>query len=107
MNTDATAVEDRMAVPSEGSDRKKVTPRLARCARPLVFLAAISGLTSSLRAAPAVTCENFNELGNVYQQGVNTNGLNGMPRSEEHTSELQSRRDLVCRLLLEKKKKKK
>src|SRR5690349_22491430 len=28
-----------------------------------------------------------------------------MARSEEHTSELQSRRDLVCRLLLEKKKK--
>src|SRR5438874_7426582 len=27
-------------------------------------------------------------------------------RSEEHTSELQSRRDLVCRLLLEKKNKK-
>src|SRR5690349_23423270 len=25
------------------------------------------------------------------------------PRSEEHTSELQSRRELVCRLLLEKK----
>src|SRR6266403_4450873 len=25
-----------------------------------------------------------------------------LPRSEEHTSELQSRRDLVCRLLLEK-----
>src|SRR5690625_6733866 len=29
------------------------------------------------------------------------------PRSEEHTSELQSRGHLVCRLLLEKKKKKK
>src|SRR5687768_18266049 len=29
----------------------------------------------------------------------------GMPRSEEHTSELQSRLHLVCRLLLEKKKK--
>src|SRR2546422_1284077 len=29
------------------------------------------------------------------------------PRSEEHTSELQSRLHLVCRLLLEKKKKKK
>src|SRR5438874_13276094 len=28
----------------------------------------------------------------------------GFSRSEEHTSELQSRRDLVCRLLLEKKK---
>src|SRR2546422_5291464 len=29
----------------------------------------------------------------------------GRPRSEEHTSELQSRLHLVCRLLLEKKKK--
>src|SRR5258705_1899513 len=29
----------------------------------------------------------------------------GEPRSEEHTSELQSLRHLVCRLLLEKKKK--
>src|SRR5690606_40524769 len=28
-----------------------------------------------------------------------------VPRSEEHTSELQSRENLVCRLLLEKKKK--
>src|SRR5690606_40070034 len=28
-----------------------------------------------------------------------------IPRSEEHTSELQSRENLVCRLLLEKKKK--
>src|SRR5207249_5899543 len=31
--------------------------------------------------------------------------LTGKDRSEEHTSELQSRFDLVCRLLLEKKKK--
>src|SRR3712207_8807409 len=31
--------------------------------------------------------------------------LLGRPRSEEHTSELQSRQYLVCRLLLEKKKK--
>src|SRR5438874_8288562 len=30
--------------------------------------------------------------------------LSLLTRSEEHTSELQSRRDLVCRLLLEKKK---
>src|SRR5690349_23974220 len=30
--------------------------------------------------------------------------LHAAGRSEEHTSELQSRRDLVCRLLLEKKK---
>src|SRR5690349_25157296 len=32
--------------------------------------------------------------------------VRSLKRSEEHTSELQSRRDLVCRLLLEKKKKK-
>ena len=31
--------------------------------------------------------------------------LNVVSRSEEHTSELQSRRNLVCRLLLEKKNK--
>src|SRR2546427_8931888 len=31
--------------------------------------------------------------------------LAGRPRSEEHTSELQSQSNLVCRLLLEKKKK--
>src|SRR5437868_15461600 len=33
--------------------------------------------------------------------------LGAIERSEEHTSELQSRFDLVCRLLLEKKKKNK
>src|SRR5690606_41429681 len=32
-------------------------------------------------------------------------GEDGQHRSEEHTSELQSRENLVCRLLLEKKKK--
>src|SRR5690349_2999408 len=40
-------------------------------------------------------------LGQVYSR---SNYLS-RGRSEEHTSELQSRRDLVCRLLLEKKKK--
>src|SRR5688572_30959749 len=33
-------------------------------------------------------------------------GFDGFRRSEEHTSELQSQSNLVCRLLLEKKKKK-
>src|SRR3712207_7234096 len=33
-----------------------------------------------------------------------TSGGSARPRSEEHTSELQSRQYLVCRLLLEKKK---
>src|SRR5438132_5763951 len=38
---------------------------------------------------------------------VDTVGADRVDRSEEHTSELQSHSDLVCRLLLEKKKKKK
>src|SRR2546430_12181066 len=51
----------------------------------------------------------------TYELGYGFNGRNGkerkkhsveFPRSEEHTSELQSQSNLVCRLLLEKKKKK-
>src|SRR3712207_8584901 len=43
---------------------------------------------------------------NVGQQGRDDPALGGAGRrSEEHTSELQSRQYLVCRLLLEKKKK--
>src|SRR5206468_8749763 len=37
--------------------------------------------------------------------GIPRSGSRTTPRLEEHTSELQSRSDLVCRLLLEKKKK--
>src|SRR5438874_13371880 len=48
----------------------------------------------------------------VYLSGtkavdISSPAFSSFVRSEEHTSELQSRRDLVCRLLLEKKKKKK
>src|SRR3712207_7803896 len=51
--------------------------------------------------------------GSVRQVEVCQSGRRRLPsrgsdaRSEEHTSELQSRQYLVCRLLLEKKKKKK
>src|SRR5699024_12203500 len=43
----------------------------------------------------------------AYLKSINFNGNVTIyrKRSEEHTSELQSRFDLVCRLLLEKKKK--
>src|SRR5258707_11657652 len=46
----------------------------------------------------------------IVEAGVGVRGQRapvverGLPRSEEHTSELQSRQYLVCRLLLEKKK---
>src|SRR5256885_10875584 len=42
-----------------------------------------------------------------FEVGFEGVRLGGVPRSEEHTSELQSPCNLVCRLLLEKKKKKK
>src|SRR2546427_3148667 len=41
-----------------------------------------------------------------FEQLFNDMG-DALPRSEEHTSELQSQSNLVCRLLLEKKKKQK
>src|SRR5699024_11503349 len=59
----------------------------------------------------------YTELAKVYQlEGMNQEAYDllkkslkidefNKERSEEHTSELQSRFDLVCRLLLEKKKK--
>src|SRR5690349_24219346 len=56
-------------------------------------------------------CRLFARPGHAGAHGIQHSAqprvCNGGRRSEEHTSELQSRRDLVCRLLLEKKKKKK
>ena len=40
----------------------------------------------------------------LLEQGAKVLLTDLASRSEEHTSELQSRRNLVCRLLLEKKK---
>src|SRR3712207_9486398 len=51
------------------------------------WAAAATGPVATGPAAPTCSC------------GATANG----PRSEEHTSELQSRQYLVCRLLLEKK----
>src|SRR5260221_1258970 len=39
-----------------------------------------------------------------FNSGAGSSALTNEQRSEEHTSELQSHSDLVCRLLLEKKK---
>src|SRR2546428_8115528 len=56
---------------------------------------------AALDLAQARRPEQHLAAGNVVHDGVEHR-----VRSEEHTSELQSRSDLVCRLLLEKKKKK-
>src|SRR6266496_4847122 len=69
---------------------------------------------AAFHALTAVTCgegERTFPGGGRWLVSVRSIATGGVPalqaRSEEHTSELQSRRDLVCRLLLEKKKKKK
>src|SRR5690554_7230294 len=57
--------------------------------------------------SPVSTLNHIHKVGN-HQKNINHEHLYkyGRERSEEHTSELQSRPHLVCRLLLEKKKKK-
>src|SRR5574337_795310 len=65
--------------------------------RLLIFLLAI------LLPACASSSPMFLMMYSAYK--LNKQGDNIQPRSEEHTSELQSPLNLVCRLLLEKKKK--
>src|SRR5260221_3641938 len=51
-----------------------------------------------------VAARDASRAGNFLESGaLHPLALRGAPRSEEHTSELQSHSDLVCRLLLEKK----
>src|SRR5256886_15825011 len=51
--------------------------------------------------------QGFAEADEIFEDTFFFQGNTHLPRSEEHTSELQSQSNLVCRLLLEKKKKKK
>src|SRR5207248_4112968 len=65
-------------------------------------------ITMSISSAPSRTAPRTSRSFNLV--GINPAGnavATEATRSEEHTSELQSPYDLVCRLLLEKKKKNK
>src|SRR5438034_6288762 len=83
-----------------------------RIARFLIVALAL-GATPVLGQTPPTTARNLTEGTKIYAQrcagchGADARGTDKAPgRSEEHTSELQSHSDLVCRLLLEKKKNK-
>src|SRR5690606_40920184 len=67
----------------------------------LLTLYIMIGIAVVVSAILVYTLVRFRERGQAAA------GAAGTARSEEHTSELQSRENLVCRLLLEKKKKKK
>src|SRR3712207_8582875 len=77
-------------------------------ARELDHLIAVGDLRPEVEDAAG--CEVLEgELGHgerTYSAGRRSSSSARSIRSEEHTSELQSRQYLVCRLLLEKKKKK-
>src|SRR5260221_7915232 len=57
--------------------------------------------------SPSVNCPSSNTCNNILKTSECAFSISSrrMTRSEEHTSELQSHSDIVCRLLLEKKKK--
>src|SRR5690606_40051256 len=65
-------------------------------------IAAIDGHIARLERETGELREEVVDIRRRFWEDVTVN-----TRSEEHTSELQSRENLVCRLLLEKKKKKK
>src|SRR5690242_13116101 len=64
-------------------------------ADPVAVIAAVAARTSRIRIGVLVNVLARRRIGEVARESV---------RSEEHTSELQSHVNLVCRLLLEKKK---
>src|SRR3989442_9957678 len=91
-----------------------VTPEEIRAASPQ-FVRKISGFNKPSKANEAAFLMAVDEIAAVSGRLIRSLETNALPRnreqeatrSEEHTSELQSRPHLVCRLLLEKKKKKK
>src|SRR5690349_23976317 len=69
-----------------------------------LFRSGRSNRTSTCRSTALTSCSTWSSVGVQYAFVIQILFVAAV-RSEEHTSELQSRRDLVCRLLLEKKKK--
>src|SRR5437868_10416892 len=60
--------------------------------------------TLSLHDALPISGDDLGQVPADHHRGRRVDDRGERVRSEEHTSELQSRFDLVCRLLLEKKK---
>src|SRR2546428_9173148 len=73
-------------------DALPISPRLRRTARRPPSASWCSATARWTRPSPVARCASASRVAGRRS------------RSEEHTSELQSRSDLVCRLLLEKKK---
>src|SRR5207248_8813774 len=72
--------------------------------RAAVSLAAPTTWISTSFEAPSPSATMASASVRATCSTASSNAFHTAPRSEEHTSELQSSYDLVCRLLLEKKK---
>src|SRR5947209_12665586 len=93
------------------SPRRRTGRKLLASLLPIILVVALAlvgltvwlvyGATHPPRRAYLVTPERFVQLSD---RGLKATEETWSNRSEEHTSELQSRQYLVCRLLLEKKK---
>src|SRR5206468_10058339 len=76
------------------------------CVETVLFDAARAGCGGSQQQIAPRRCEVVLIQGGLRKNQIaGVDGISIIRRSEEHTSELQSRSDLVCRLLLEKKNK--
>src|SRR5262245_64691250 len=76
-----------------------------RAKTPHLFLEQADGVVQFVAAERVRTDQLAEPIGLVHRGRMHgTDRLSELVRSEEHTSELQSLRHLVCRLLLEKKK---
>src|SRR5690606_40928824 len=65
--------------------------------------ASVASLTFASRFLPVAVFDVFSSCSTRSPMSLRTSEIRCHSRSEEHTSELQSRENLVCRLLLEKK----
>src|SRR3989454_6435953 len=81
----------------EGLDSGEISTAVGELKREDVLAIGVGGVVQTTSAA-SVTADSLQQLIRFVHEGPK--------RSEEHTSELQSPCNLVCRLLLEKKKKK-
>src|SRR5437868_9934242 len=104
------ALKDIMAVSSDALNDLRATLDLLRDAddpaptAPTLDLASLTQLVDRAKAAGLDADANVQLNGHTIPIAVGQAGFRIVQeRSEEHTSELQSRFDLVCRLLLEKK----
>src|SRR2546422_6238996 len=101
--SDSTNVERPGMTPSE----RGVSERFAEIMAEAKHRVMISCFSTSMHRLQIITdlAQEYNRRLCFVGRAMFRNSEIAMQRSEEHTSELQSRLHLVCRLLLEKKKK--